>query len=342
MPSSTQRPRAGGDDWRPRILSCRNGSISKTIDPASSQIARTICKASGRSSWWSQNATCAVKSVSEPAATPFLPSRQWDARPQTSPRRAVRLPSVSPGRLYTAHITHDGARLETTGPFLKVTLVGIDGRRQQDKVGPFDAFPRIGHVPIDAPTSPPFSGSPAAGRCRLRNRPVAADAGSCQRAADQPDADNRHLFKMWCLRDMTADLSTPRRSSGSCGKGYSVRSTAAAIFRKSPINSLNFDGGIDSPHHWGTFGVGMHFDQQPIGPGRDRRLRHWRHRPICRLRGWIDDHRQMRQVFQRRGWPQDPACSDTAFRRCGCRARCNITLRLPRDMMYSADNRNSL
>ena len=78
----------------------------------------------------------------------------------------------------------------------------------------------------------------------------------------------------------------------------------------------------------------MDFDQQPIGPGRDRRLRHWRppsHLPVC-VAG-IDSDPVDAKVFQRRDGRKVQRVPILRFEGADAAFRITSRLRLPQDMM---------
>ena len=81
-----------------------------------------------------------------------------------------------------------------------------------------------------------------------------------------------------------------------CGNRYITRSTAAGHFaaelhRLGELLEIQRLVAVAQ----GVFGIGMHFEDQPVGPGGDAGGGHLRHQ--IRVPGavaGIDDHRQMR------------------------------------------------
>ena len=222
--------------------------------------------------------------------------------------------------------------------------LGIDRASPAIKIRPFDAFPRIGHVPIDGTDfHRRFSGSPRGADADHGIGQLLPTQDHAQRAADQPDADNRHLFKMWCLHEVTATSPRLRRSSGLCGKGYSVRSTAACNLPQSLPSTLEFRWRNRLlPSHRAHSGLECTSISSPSAPAAIAAFDIGATKPICRLRGWDDDHRQMRKGLSARDGRKIQRVPILRFEGADAALHNSITFRLPRDMMYSADNRNSL
>lgn len=78
-------------------------------------------------------------------------------------------------------------------------LVSVHRRGQQDEVCMLDTFARIRHVSINgADLNRCFEVLDPAPDADDRIRQLLAAQDHPQRAADEPDSDNGHLFEMWC------------------------------------------------------------------------------------------------------------------------------------------------
>src|SRR6478672_10507519 len=203
-------------------------------------------------------------------------------------------------------------------------LIRVDRSRQNDEVGVLHRLLGIHHIPVDR----------AERDCRLEIFDATAhtdDTGGqlfaaqdhAERTADQPDPDNDRPIE-WRFH-------------------YTSLPTAWAILRMSCINSLNLVGLIDSsPSHSAHSGLEWTSMRIPSAPAATAAFDIGAtrfHFPVAWLGSTITGRCD-------NSFNVGIAARSRVLRYCVSKVRMprsqSMTLRFPRDMMYSADKRNSL